>query len=443
MDQRHATHNPVRQDEGSVWLDAALVIGRQLMQEAQRSDGHTSWMGDDLVSDEAATAQIIYGNVGPGLYSGSAGIGWFLAQLGAYVGDTDLERTGIAALSSALSDCKTRLDSSSLSLFSGASGAALVALQVALRLDRPNLRRNALSLAKATARHAVAGRLPDEADLIGGLAGIVVALTAMHRLVPDACFIDACRLVCDRLVRMRQEDMGGSSWPDVRAGAQAPGLCGLAHGVSGISWALYEAAELTGNRQFAEVAMSALCYERSWFTPTASNWPDLRDAPPETDAPGWPGSMTAWCHGAIGIGTLRWRIYEQSGDLAALAEAGASIHAARTLMARARRALNEGQPVDVTLCHGLGGAVELLLLAYEVTSLDEHYRAAHRVGSLCHEIFLANHGIWTNGLAGAHYVPGLMVGVAGVGTMMLRLHNITAIGSPLLPGRPPSAAPRL
>lgn len=431
-----APHGLARHSDGSAWLHTSLAIGGQLVQDAQRSDRRVSWIGDDLAGNDAVTAQVVQVDTGPGLYSGSAGIGWFLAQLGAYAGETALVRAGVAALSSALAECKTRLGASNLSLFSGASGAAFAALQVAARLDRPNLRRSALSLAKATAAHAAAGRMPDDADLIGGLAGIVVALAAMHRLAPDACFIDACRVACDRLVHLRREHLGGSFWTDAHAARYAPGLCGLGHGASGIAWALYEGAELTGESQFAEVAGDALRYERSWFAASTSNWPDLRDPPTEADVPGWPGSMTAWCHGAIGIGALRWRLYERFGDLAALAEAGASIHAVRALMARARGALKEGQPSDVTLCHGLGGAVELLLLAFEVTGLEEHHRAAHRVGGLCMDIFKANHETWTTGLVGAKHVPGLMVGTAGIGAMMLRLHDITAIGSPLLPGRP-------
>ena len=436
MVQRNAPRNLACRGEGSAWLDASLAIGQQLTRDAQRHGRRLSWIGDDLAGNDPVTAQVVQVDVGPNLYGGSAGIGWFLAHVGAYAGDIALERAGIAALASALADCKAGLDASSLSLFSGASGTALAALQVAVRLDRRNLRRSALSLAKATAGHVAAGSLPDEADLIAGLAGIVVALAATHRLAPDRCFIDACRVACNRLVRMGRESLGGTSWPDVHAAAQVPGLCGLGHGASGIAWALDEAAELTGDHHFAEVAADALRYERSWFAADVSNWPDLRDPPPDADAAGWPGSMIAWCHGAIGIGALRWRMYERSGDLAALAEAGASIHAVRTLTARARRALKEGQPSDVTLCHGLGGAVELLLLAHEITGFEEHHRAARRVGELCLDIFRANHRKWTTGLAGAHHVPGLMVGAAGIGTVMLRLHDSTAIGSALLPGRP-------
>lgn len=425
--------------ERSPWLDASLAIARQLLHDAQRTGGRLGWIGDDLAGHDAATAQVVRADVGAGMYSGTAGIGWFLAHLGAYAGETALLRGGIAALSGALAQSQARLDSSKLSLFSGASGVALAALQVAVRLDRPSLRRSALSLANSTAAHAIAGRVPGEADLIGGLAGIVVALAAIHRLAPDPRFIEACRVACERLVDIRRLSPGAASWRDLHAADHAPDLCGLAHGASGIAWALRDGAELTGDCRFAEVAAEALYYERSWFAAENSNWPDLREPPSAESSTNWPGSMTAWCHGALGIGALRWHMYERSGDLAALAEAGASVFAARALTGRMRHDLEGGHAGDVTLCHGLGGAVELLLIAHEVTGLDEHLRAARRVGEVCLDIFGANHQTWPIGLAGANKVPGLMVGVAGVGVMMLRLHDTSAVGSPLLPGRP--AAP--
>jgi lantibiotic modifying enzyme len=422
-------------DEGSVWLETSLAIGRSLMQAAQRGKRRIGWTGDDLAGSDAATARVVHVDVGPGLYAGSAGIGWFLAQLGAAGGGVDMARTGVAALSTAVAVGQEHLDASSLSLFSGASGAALAAAQVAARQDRPALRRSALSLARRIAARLVAGHFPEEADLIGGLAGIVVALSALHRMHPDPGFVDACRVACERLVQTRREDLGGTCWPDAHAADSAPGLCGLGHGASGVAWALQEGAEITGDSRFAEVAADAFGYERSWFVAAESNWPDLRNPPPVNHGPGWPASMTAWCHGAIGIGALRWLIYERSGDMAALVEATASIHAARALTAEARRDLNQGKCGDTSLCHGLGGAVELLLLAYEVTGQQEHRRAAQSVGRLCLDTYHANQDTWTTGLAGARQVPGLMPGLAGIGTTMLRLHDHAAIGSPLLPGR--------
>jgi lantibiotic modifying enzyme len=150
--------------------------------------------------------------------------------------------------------------------------------------------------------------------------------------------------------------------------------------------------------------------------------------------------MTAWCHGALGIGAVRLRLYEASGDMTALAEASAAIQAARLIVMQAGVGLQAGQVSDVTLCHGLGGAAELLLLAYEVFDLHDHLRAARQVGRLCLNIYTRNGQTWTCGLHGAEHVPGLFLGLAGIGTTLLRLHDPSATGSPLLPGRLPAGA---
>jgi hypothetical protein len=96
-----------------------------------------------------------------------------------------------------------------------------------------------------------------------------------------------------------------------------------------------------------------------------------------------------------------------------------------------------GQAPDVTLCHGLGGAIELMLLAYETSADPEHLRAARRVGDLCLQVFQRSGGRWTNGARGAEEVPGLFLGDASIGAIMLRLHDPRLIGSPALAGRPP------
>jgi lantibiotic modifying enzyme len=189
----------------------------------------------------------------------------------------------------------------------------------------------------------------------------------------------------------------------------------------------------------AVLAARAFAYERSWFSPERCAWADLRE-PATAQGVEWPGWMNAWCHGAIGIGAARLRDYERSGSTLMLAEAGAALHAARSMVAHAGSGLRQGKYADVTLCHGLGGAAELMLLAYEVTGVEDHRRAARRVGDLCLEIHRAKGGRWTTGVQGGEQVPGLFLGMAGIGSLMLRLHDPRAMGCPLLPGRPPHAA---
>jgi len=208
--------------------------------------------------------------------------------------------------------------------------------------------------------------------------------------------------------------------------------------MSGVGWALAETAWATRESQFLAIANEAFRYERSWFSAERCAWPDLREPSAQSDQDGsWPGWTVAWCHGALGIGAVRFRVYEMEQDLTALAEATAAIQAGRTLVAQSGAALRQGHVSDVTLCHGLGGASELMLLAHEVTGIADHQRAARRVGDLCLDTFTANHHQWTCGLPKGERVPGLFLGLAGIGVTMMRLHDTALIGSPMLPGRLP------
>jgi lantibiotic biosynthesis protein len=448
MMKRRKSPGGVAGEGDSPYRAAALAIGRQLAAETVAAGCGVTWHGDDLTGESEDNVTVTHGPVGSGVYSGAAGIAWFLGHLGAHSDETGIAHAALAGLQYALADGKRALDRATLSLFTGAAGIALTALEVANRLGQTRLESRALSLARAVAKRVKEEQLPEETDLIGGIAGVVIGLLAIHQVAPDPLLLEACRVACDRLLHKKREEWLGFSWPDPHSPNGAPALCGMAHGGSGIGWALAEAARTTGEERFQSAASEAFLYERSWFSPERCAWPDLRKPSTSGEAPHWPGWTTAWCHGALGIGAVRLRMYELSQDLTALAEAGAAIHAARLLVSMAGSSLRVGHLSDVTLCHGLGGTAELMLLAYEITGIEDHLRAARRVGDLCLEIHRANQREWTCGLIGAKRVPGLFVGLAGIGATMLRLHDTSLIGSPLLPGRPPapsriSGAPEL
>ena len=76
---------------------------------------------------------------------------------------------------------------------------------------------------------------------------------------------------------------------------------GTFHAVSNRLLRLHAA---TGESRFREAALEGLAYERSLYSPADRNWPDLRESSldlPGSD-PGSPYFMSAWCHGAAGIG---------------------------------------------------------------------------------------------------------------------------------------------
>jgi lantibiotic modifying enzyme len=148
--------------------------------------------------------------------------------------------------------------------------------------------------------------------------------------------------------------------------------------------------------------------------------------------------MTAWCHGAVGIGLTRLGLLDGGGldmSIALQAEAGAALQAGRNVVVRVGTALRAGEPGDCTPCHGLAGVLELLLAAERALGVPDHGRAARRVAALMLEQHAAL-GAWPCGVAGAGEVLGLMTGRAGIALALLRAEGVRDVATPLLPGSP-------
>jgi len=371
------------------------------------------------------------------LYGGAAGIAWFLGHIAAHDPSGTFATAASDGLRFAIAEVSNNLESDDPSLLSGSTGVAVAAMTVADRLGLNELQHSAASLAQRSAEK-IQALTKTQNDLIAGTAGGIIGLLALHRACGDQFLLEACRKACDGLLATGIKQWWGRSWPERD---NVPALCGLGHGMSGIGWALAETAWATGERRFFSGALEAFRYERSWFSPEQCGWPDLRDPSERSVGDGtWPGLMTAWCHGALGIGAVRLRFYEATRDTTALAEASAAIQAGRLLAMRAGADLRNNQLSDASLCHDLGGVAELFLLAHEVFNSNDHLRAARRVGDFSLEICRRNDRRWTLGVRGGERVPGLFLGLAGIGVTLLRLHDTSSIGSPILPGRSASAA---
>ena len=78
--------------------------------------------------------------------------------------------------------------------------------------------------------------------------------------------------------------------------------------------------------------------------------------------------------------------------------------------------------VDLSLCHGLAGQVDLLLEAASVLGSRASLDLASRVWAGQAESHALSHA-WTTGVPGGGANPSLMVGTAGIGYALLRLHD--------------------
>lgn len=421
-------------------LDAAQSIGRRLVDEAVWWEDRCTWLGDSVEQTDGGW-EVVHRSLGADLYDGSAGVGWFLAQLFGTRGDDAVRRTAEGALRNALA--RASADPVSGGLYHGALGVAVAAVEAGRLLGSSGLLAAGQDLGRGIADDvAAADDRTGDFDLVGGMAGSVVGLLALASREHDPEFVAAARAAGDRLIDGAVHRDAGWCWPSPEAElAGAAPLCGLAHGAAGVAWAFAELFETTGDDRYLEAAVMACRYERGWYA-GGRGWPDLR--PPESGEPettGWPTHPAYWCHGAVGIGLQRLRLFEITGDRVAGAEAGAALAAARMAGRTALRGPSTSFDANLSICHGLSGIADLEAEAAVVLGVREHLDAARALGDAGMKRSAAAGGRLPCGVPGGGETAGLMLGLAGIGALHLRLHDPAAVPPPGLIARPRNPRP--
>lgn len=362
--------------------------------------GWLSWELDGL----ADPVRMVGGR--PSLYDGDAGVAWALAALAGLPGRAGLRDLADAALAGALA---TPLPAPGL--LDGAAGVALAA--------------GALGVAGPVAAVAdCAG-----SDLTSGLAGVLLAQVRSGACGPDTD--EAVALLGERA----RSTPVGVCWPEpsVDDPTGRP-LCGLAHGNSGIALALAEAAAVHPPCAVRAGALAgdALRWEAAWLDPAVGSWPDLRALPPSYPA--------LWCHGAAGIAAVRLRLLQlvaagvdlglPAGTLQAEAEVAVGACGADV----ARAVALPGPPAGgLTLCHGLGGPLEALVLASEVWGVADHLDAARHYAAIAIGRMGEDPLEWPAGIRAAGSAA-LFVGASGAALVLARLLEPARVPSPALLG---------
>jgi type 2 lantibiotic biosynthesis protein LanM len=409
-------------------LAAARAVGDRLAVLAIRGSQDVAWIGLKLENERdwslAPTAM--------DFYDGLPGVAFFLGYLSVVDpagGHADL---AAAALTTVLHGTEEMGDyCRSIGAFAGWGGSVYALTHLGIVLDRPDL----VHRAEALVEQITPLIDQDEAlDVIGGAAGAIGSLAALHHIAPSARTLETIRRCGERLLVRAQPMPTGIGWPSQGTSA----LLGFSHGAAGIAWALFEAASLTGELRFREVALDGLTYERSHFAPEHGNWPDLRafNAPttPRLTAAVRHGSgedpsmppvtvqasfMHAWCHGAPGIGLGRLRLLRHLDDPMIRAEIDAAIQS--TLAA--------GFGANHSLCHGDLGNLDLLLEAARTLDPERWSDPFERVATAVLNSIAHRGPRCGNPLGVAS--PGFMTGLAGIGYQLLRLAEPARVPSVL------------
>jgi lantibiotic biosynthesis protein len=405
-----------------LFLDAAVAIGRNIAADAAWYDGRCSWVGAATWRPASMTAE--YHALGPSLYGGTAGVGLFLAHIADMTGDGSFRRTAVGALGHATSRAGQSPPVRRDGFHAGSLGVAWAAARVGRLLREEALYARAVELSGQ--QDTPSG--PDGcSDLISGIAGSAFGLLALADELEDQALVEKARLMGEVLIGRATVSAHGWSW--ARPGVRYPAhLCGVSHGAAGIGWALLELFAATGDERFRAGALGAFAYERSWLDRATGRWPDLRigGQSPGAVAPIDSGIEGTWCHGEAGIALTRLR---------ALAVLGPGLHEtdAEIAITTTHRHLADALPYafdDLSLCHGLGGAADLMVSA---ASLGDQYSVADvltQLGTVVLERYADVASSWPCGGAG-ETTPALYPGLSGIGWLLLRLHD-WAIPSPFV-----------
>jgi hypothetical protein len=411
-----ATPHEAASSDRQAFLDAAHDIGMSLADTAIWVDERCTWIGAEGPLDPRLPegGPPPFAPLGGDLYSGTGGVALFMAELATATGNPKFATTAVGAAHHALSRADAGV-MDSRGLYVGALGAALGAVYAGVRLGEGSLVEKARELVRVLIREPPASER--EPDLVSGLAGEVVALLTVARLLSEVAPGERAITAADALLGNADSGEQGLSWRS-RSAKGGPNLLGFSHGAAGVAYALLEAFAATGDPAYRAAALDAFAYERSWFDPIHRNWPALRGARPTItpEAARRLPAVSHWCHGAAGVALARIRAYELLGS-------GEQVDEARTALDTTASAIAAAADVrleNFSLCHGLAGDAWVLLEgSANLPDPDPRWsRMADRVAHAGLEVYRSPES-WLCGTR-THGAPGLMLGIAGIGLFYLR-----------------------
>lgn len=400
-------------------LSESIRIGDDLLQRAEKGKNGYSWK-----TMSTGENQEIVWEQSEGIYSGVSGIVLFFIELYKQAKDKKYLNAVVKGARWVEQFCKNN-PTQYYAFFTGRMGAAYVMLQISELLKDKTYERKAILIAKDCEQFLVRPNTVD--DLINGTSGCLLGLLHLHSKTQEERLVPIIYKFIEHLIDGTHIGPEGVYWD--KSPGNIHGLCGFSHGASGIGYVFLELARYFKNEDFFWLAEQAFNYENYFFDKHTGNWPDFRKAFYEkktfenhkqeyingnVNFFTTPGNMSAWCHGAPGIGLSRLRAYELLNY--------------ETDKRDIERAINQTYKVTVvpentitsyTICHGSGGNAMLFLEAYRLLKEDKYFQFARKVA--------------VNGLNQKKYIPGyartdvedysLFMGNAGIGYYYLQLRE--------------------
>ena len=412
-----------------IFLETATKIGNRLVKNAIWEGDKCTWNVMSPDRENPKNRKAIEIKAGATVYQGTAGIVIFLVELNKIKSNEKLLKTIKGAINFSIDEAKN-LGNNSFGFHSGRIGIAY-AIVKAVEILKEN---NYLEQAKNILRPLEGNEKADYGiDVIGGAAGAIPALLIMEQNFNDNFCLDMAIALGENLIAKANMETTGWSW-EANSKYNFRNLLGYAHGTAGIAHAFLELYNATNSSYFLYAAEQAFLYERQFNNQELFNWPDFRHSElsdyiynneleklkealkNNSFSPYNKKFMTAWCHGAPGIGLSRIRAFQILNEDIFLEETEIAITGTNI-------SLEEKIGANYSLCHGIGGNCDLLIESANVLDKTIYYKTAEKYGIQGWEDFESKKKQWPCGTMESVNDPSLMLGEAGIGYFYLRLFS--------------------
>ncbi len=408
------------------FLTVAESIGKKICESAKWSKNCCSWNISKPTNkrDRKILKSLADGSV----YQGTSGIALFLMELYKYINKDCFISSAKGAINYALNEAN-QYPNNSFGFHSGRIGIAYSTIKLAEILNSDTYKKKAHEIVTPLVGNE---RNDERIDVIGGAAGAIPALLYMNQVTLEKEYTVMAINLAENLIEKTSMELTGWSWKS--SDYSYRNWLGFAHGTSGMANAFLELYKFTASSYFLYAAEQALLYERQFYNTDLNNWPDFRyrtlsdfiyygeiEALVETLKsnklePYNTKYMSAWCHGAPGIGLTRNTAYNITKNKVYLKELNNAIKG--TI-----RALESEKGQNYSLCHGISGNCDLLIEATKTLGNPKYLKIAAKYGEIGIEKYFKKDLEWPCGTRDNVSDPSLMLGEAGIGYFYLRLFD--------------------
>jgi rhamnogalacturonyl hydrolase YesR len=414
-------------DLGVDFLDYALGAAEWLKANAASDGGGLAW--PEYGGQTAHPVSFYSGAAGVCLYflnlyqvTGEAQYADTARQAAAFVSSRAVrDGEGLTWQDEGETDDGTVYQSTSPGLYSGTAGIGYVFLCLYRSLGDAAYLAEARGAADGLVASATDGHWDESTDIIGGAAGIALFLLEIHRETGDQRYLDCARGAASWLLTQGEEDGDGTKW---RCAASLPRYyTGFSHGTAGVAYALAEVYKATGDAKLLEAAERGATGLVAEAQEDSGGLKWYHYAPDHLDS-FWNG----WCHGPAGTGRLFLKLHELTAKPGYLETAK---RGAEWIMATVDPRSEDSHYWGLSMCCGATGVADYALDLYLATGDAAYLEYAGQVARrLMREAKSENGGFaWTNydepDENGKIYCgTGHMIGAAGTGTLFLKLHAL-------------------